>query len=244
MGWRWIFWFLTIITTVCLLLVIAILPETCKNIVGNGSLPPPVRIRLPIPFRSNFMRPWRNQNTDARITRRQRFPNPLKSLKVLLRKDNAVVIFSCGFMYAVYACNIASLSTLCIEIYHLNEWQAGIIYLPFGVGGMVSTLFSGWLLDTAYRKARTKCGLPTDKVRGDDLKDFAIERARLEVMWLPMIVTGICTVGYGWSLQNEVVRMLRSPFLPLFNGVNPASCGSSITAVHHWFSATNKFQRE
>lgn len=81
-----------------------------------------------------------------------------------------------------YGSITASLSTLFIEIYGLSEWQAGLIYLPFALGGTASTLFSGHLLDTAYCKARTKRGLPTDRIRGDDLDSFPIEKARLNVM--------------------------------------------------------------
>ena len=108
-------------------------------------------------------------------------PNPLISLKILLRKDNAVVLLAYGLMYAVYACVIATLSTLYIEIYGLNEWQAGLIYIPFGLGGTVSTFFSGSLLDSAHRNARTKRGLSTDKVKGDDLDNFPVVKARLSV---------------------------------------------------------------
>lgn len=100
----------------------------------------------------------------------------------------------------------ASLSTLFIEIYGLSEWQAGLIYIPFALGGTTSTLFSGHLLDTAYRKARTKCGLPTNRIKGDDLDNFPIEKARLKVMWVPMLLVILCTVAYGWVLQYEQVR--------------------------------------
>jgi hypothetical protein len=121
------------------------------------------------------------------------------------RKDNAIVLLSLGLMYAVYTCLIASLSTLCIQIYLLNEWQAGLIYLPFGLGGTVSTFFSGALLDGAYRKARTKRGLSTDSVRGDDLDNFPIEQARLNVMWIPMLATALANVAYGWVLHFKLV---------------------------------------
>ncbi len=140
-------------------------------------------------------------------------PNPLKSLKILLRKDNAVVLLAQGLMYAVYACDIATLSTLYIEIYGLNEWQAGLIYLPFGLGGTVSTFFSGAMLDTAYRNARTKRGLSTDRVKGDDLDNFPIEKARLSVMWIPMLATALSIIAYGWVLNYKQVcipiRLLR-----------------------------------
>jgi hypothetical protein len=160
------------------------------------------------------MQPWKDSNTNFSnpTARKRRIPNPLHSLKILLRKDNAIVVLANGLMYTVYACNIATLSTLCIEIYELNEWQAGLIYLPFGLGGTVSTFLSGWLLDNTYRNSRTRMGLSTDKVRGDDLDDFPIEKARLRVMWFPMVVIGVCVVGYGWVLDRKEV-CLRFPTL-------------------------------
>jgi MFS family permease len=103
----------------------------------------------------------------------------------------------------------ASLSTLFIEIYGLNEWEAGLIYLPFALGGTASTLFSGHLLDKAYRKARTKRRLMTDRINGDDLDNFPIEKARLSVMWIPMLLITLCTVAYGWVLQYKQVFTLE-----------------------------------
>ncbi|KAL8643679.1 MAG: hypothetical protein Q9226_008192 [Calogaya cf. arnoldii] len=47
-GWRWIFWFLSIVSGLCLLLIILTLPETARNIVGNGSIVPSPLYRLPI----------------------------------------------------------------------------------------------------------------------------------------------------------------------------------------------------
>lgn len=133
-------------------------------------------------------------------------PNPLKSLVILGRRDNAVIILACGLPYAVYTCINASLSTLFIDIYGLNQWQAGIIYLPFGVGGTVSTFFSGPLLNAAYRNARAKRGLSTDKAGGDDLDNFVIEKARLVVVWVPMLLTACSVVAFGWFLHYHQVN--------------------------------------
>lgn len=94
-----------------------------------------------------------------------------------------------------------------IERYGLTEWQAGLIYLPFALGGTASTFFSGYLLDTAYSKARSARGLSTDRIKGDDLDDFPIEKARLNVMWVPMLVIFLCTVAYGWVLHYKQVCM-------------------------------------
>ncbi len=84
--------------------------------------------------------------------------------------------------------------------------QAGLIYLPFGLGGTASTFFVGRLLDGAYRRARTMQGLPTDKAVGDDLDDFPIEKARLSVIWIPLLVTAASVVALGWVLHYGKVR--------------------------------------
>lgn len=48
-------------------------------------------------------------------------------------------------------------------------------------------------------------GLPTDRIKGDDLDSFPIEKARLNVMWIPMLVITLCTVVYGWVMQYKQV---------------------------------------
>lgn len=199
-GWTWIFWFLCIAAGLCLAFMAFMLPETSRGIVGNGSIAPPKYLRLP---HEVAMCHWKRDRVSLDCKRK--IPNPLKSLKILFRKDNATIITACGLTYVVYTCINASLSILFIRIYHLNQWQAGLVYLPFGVGGTVSTFFSGALLNAAYRNARTELGLLTDNAGGDDLDTFPIEKARLRVMWIPMVVTIGSVVIYGWALHYSRV---------------------------------------
>lgn len=100
-GWSWIFWFLAIVTCSCFVLVILFLPETSRNIVDNGSLAPPAILRLPVPF-SNFMHHYTHDKGELEPMR-SRMPNPMRSLKTLFRKDNAVVVLAMGLHYAVYS---------------------------------------------------------------------------------------------------------------------------------------------
>jgi len=147
--------------------------------VGNGSIRP-TKPLLPPPL---IMRHW--NTSDSELPRAWRMPNPLKSLMILRRLDNAIIILACRLLYVVHTYVNASLSTLFVDVYHLNQFQAGIIYLPFGVGGAVSTFVSGRLLNQAWRKARTAQGLPTDKVAGDDLNSFPVEKNRLRSFGYP-----------------------------------------------------------
>lgn len=176
--------------------MIFLLPETSRNIVGDGSIRPPKHLRLPV---TTLMCHW--NDSDVVADHQWRMPNPLKSLTILARRDNAIVILACGILYIIYTCINTSLSVLFIDIYKLNQWQAGLIYLPFGIGGTVSTFFSGPLLNKAYRNARTKQGLPTDTGVGDDLDNFSVEKARLGIVWTPMLVTACSVVAFGWVLQ-------------------------------------------
>lgn len=158
---------------------------------------------------------WKKSNDEVVLaaSHNRRMPNPLRSSTILTRRDNIIIILACGTLYAVYTCLNTSLSILFIDIYTLNQWQAGLIYLPFGIGGTVSTFFSGPLLDRAYRNARTKQGLSTDKVSGDDLDSFAIEKARLGVVWIPMLVTVCLVVAFGWVLHYR--RHIAIPLFPV-----------------------------
>lgn len=225
-DWTWIFWFLCIAAGSCLSIMVFFLPETSRNIVGNGSIQPPKLLRLPV---SRLMCHWKD--SDIVADHKWRVPNPLKSLAILARRDNTVIIIACGILYVNYTCINTSLSVLFIEIYQLNQWQAGLIYLPFGIGGIVSTFFSGPLLNKAYRNARTKQGLPTDKAVGDDLDNFSVEKARLSVIWTPMLVTTCSVVAFGWVLHYHQVSIshtssiarLTQPSILLFHSASSSS---------------------
>lgn len=141
-GWRWIFWFLCIVSGVCLLLIIVTLPETARNLVGNGSIAPSSLYRLPIP---QIMGRSQTNGTESEVARQPGWhvPNPMACLKVLSRKDTFTVVTAGGIIYMAYSCMQASLSTLCIDIYGLGQLEAGLIYLPFGFGSIATTCVSG-----------------------------------------------------------------------------------------------------
>ena len=117
----------------CLLAIIFAFPETSRKLVGNGSIEAIGINRLP------FTQVYGNVGLEqARIApsfgRKLRLKDLLACIRCLLRKDTAIVVFAMGILYAIYSCLQASLSSLFIGLYDLNELQAGLIYLPFGVG--------------------------------------------------------------------------------------------------------------
>jgi MFS family permease len=182
------------------------LPETARGVVGNGSLEPPQFSRLP---HTTCMRPRKSvlPTPSDRAKPRRSFPNPLNSLKLLSGKDNGVVAFAGAFLYITFCCLPASLSALFIQVYHLDQLQSGLIYLPFGFGCTLAAILSGKLIDRDYRKTAESHNLPIDRVRGDDLT-FPVEQARLRSVFLPLVVSVVSVIGFGWALDRHAVGVI------------------------------------
>ena len=68
----------------------------------------------------------------------------------------------------------------------------------------------GKIIDRDYQKTATSAGIPIDRVRGDVISEFPIERARLRSIWHFIAISTACTIGYGWALQSTAVTMLLS----------------------------------
>lgn len=146
LGWSYIFWFLCGLSGLCLLTITLSLPETARCIDGNGS----------ISARGIIYKQWlpilrhvavRNP-AEVPQERRQplrRLPNSIRSLRILLEKDSAIILFCNGIFYATYCCLQASLSSLFIALYDYGELQAGLVYIPFGVGCLIASLLLGLL---------------------------------------------------------------------------------------------------
>ena len=223
-SWRWIFWFLSILSGFCLLLLLAFLPETARQIVGNGSIHPAGINKCLLPGlrepNEAFMSPSEKPQISLSLL------NPLGCLRIVFHKDTALVLFANAVFYMNYSCMQASLSPLLMSIYGLNALQVGLTYLPYGiacgiasyvVGNSLSNKFcfkSPWLkrsagkiIDHDYRKTADRAGITIDRAKGDDLAKFPIEKARLRSIWYFIAISTTCTIGYGWTLQSRTVRI-------------------------------------
>lgn len=62
-----------------------------------------------------------------------------------------------------------------------------------------------------YRRTAKDHEFAIDNVGGDDLTHFPIEKARYRSIWCPVLISGACIVGYGWSLH---IHTASAFFLP------------------------------
>ncbi|KAK3306436.1 major facilitator superfamily domain-containing protein [Chaetomium strumarium] len=214
LGWRAIFWFCLIYAAAWLVPYTLAVPETCRKVVGNGSIPARGWNMTMLDFFRCRGTPQHAVATDRAAKRQLRFPNPLHALMLVFEKELAVLLFYNTMIYLVFILIAATLSTEFADIYHLTDLQIGLCYLPYGLGCCVAAISQGYILDSNYRRTARKIGFTIDYKRGDDLREFPIEKARLMSVY-PMLSTGIAAViCYGWVLHAET--NLAGPLVLLF----------------------------
>ncbi|KAI9804550.1 MAG: hypothetical protein M1825_001450 [Sarcosagium campestre] len=255
LGWRWIFWFLLIFGLVYIIPYAIFCPETGRNVVGNGSIPPQglnmsllhyLRVRKmkrhPLGRTTSWQQAVLVQSELAK-KRKWKWPNPLRSLSMVLEKDVGIILFCNAIIYTAFYTIITSLPVLVKDIYNFNELQIGLCFMqvflqginaekstdsiprPFGVACCIGSICVGYLLDWNYRRTARNLNLPIDRKRGESLKDFPIEKARIQVM-APGFTIGVATtICWGWVLHEET--SLAVPMVLLFIiGATLGSCFS------------------
>ncbi|KAI1383671.1 MFS general substrate transporter [Hypoxylon trugodes] len=216
LGWPSIFWFLCIVSIVWMVPYILAVPETGRKVVGNGSIPPRGWNMTLLDY-LRFRRQARNRPS-SHTQQKLRFPNPFHTLAVIGNKDMAMVLFYNATLYIGFMLITSTLSSQFAEIYHYNEIQLGLCYLPIGGATTISSICMGYMIDWNYRRIAKKLGVNIDKKRGNELKGFPIERARLQLVY-PLVFIGTAAyIGYGWSLYYEThiaVPLVLSFFIGL-----------------------------
>ena len=239
-SWRWIFWFLAITSGLHLLLIILLLPETSRKVVGNGSRPPDSLL-----YRCGYhqlleRRRFQDHGTSqARPSVRP--PNPLSCLGALKQRGTFIVIIVGSIQSCVFNSIAGSLSSQLIHVYSLNNLEAGLVYIPSGIGGALAAYFTGILLDRDYSLVARRHPLHTNLSGCSNLPDFPIERARLRSVFYFLAINTIATTAYGWLLAAKI--HLAVPLIMLFlTGASSAAifvaCGTLITDLNANKSST------
>ena len=138
LGWRWLFWFLTILAVVFLIPLVVTFPETGRNVVGNGSIPPPgwnmsflnyLEVRRTEKSNTFNRAQSRQDKKAAQVAlssrRKLRWPNPLKTVHIIFEKDVGMLLLYNSLIYTAFYDVTASLPSLFAEIYSFNELQIG-----------------------------------------------------------------------------------------------------------------------
>ena len=220
LGWPWIFWILTILSVVVFLLLLLFLPETCRKVVGDGSItPPPLNLSLTdIVRQKNRIKAGRTadaaQLESVRKNYHLSFPNPLSTLVIAADKEAALILFCGGLIVSLLYATTTGIPSLFGRIYGFGELKLGLVYIPFGGGSIISAFTTGKMIDLNYRRHAKANGFPLSRNRYQDLTNFPIEKARLEIS-LPLLYFAVVgLIGYGWVLDAQT--NLAGPLILLF----------------------------
>ncbi|KAI0976883.1 major facilitator superfamily domain-containing protein [Xylaria arbuscula] len=216
LGWRNIFWFLAITGGINLFILFALFPETCRRIVGNGSILPP---------KSNqtFLQLFQNRRSkdrpheletgttpvaipvpDGEIPKVNAWARFLSAITLLFEKELFLLSAYGGLLFAgLYAVGTAAPS-LFANYYGYNGLTIGLLYLPLAAGSVVAVILVGKALNWNFQRHAKRLDITITKGRHMDLSAFPIEKARIEVLIPPFILSVIVITAWGWTVENQV----------------------------------------
>ncbi|TFB03507.1 Quinidine resistance protein 1 [Trichoderma ghanense] len=200
LQWPSIFWFCAIFVAVWLVPWVVTVPEMCRNVVGNGSIPPQSWNVTVIEF---FKRRKRGEKPQHGPKRKLRFPNPLGTLVITFDKQMSQILLIAAIIYCNFILVAATLSPLFTEIYHYNELEVGLCFLPYGLGCCLTVVLQGYVVDWNYRRIAKKLGVDASHGRRNEIGDFPIESARIQPIYPSLLAGAAAVTGYGWALQAE-----------------------------------------
>lgn len=210
LGWRSIFWFLTIASGVFLLPLLLFLPETARNVVGDGSSPAQSWNRPFIYYlhKGNAARQLsskesldhpENSDSPKKIEHQVRFPNPLKPLALVFHVNSIVVLLITGIIMGGNMTVLSSITEIYTAEYGLDELEIGLCYITLGTGSIVASVVTGRLLDWNYRRMAAKRATAAGYQSYGEPVPF--EKAR-SMVTIPLVILGSVTVlAFGWVLK-------------------------------------------
>lgn len=225
---QWAFWALAIAGFVLFAGVLGLLPETARSVVGNGkrrrglgwwekSLWSLMKQLLTVRTKrqeDNINDTTKDPGQESHIEnhcdadelilgRRFRIRNPLACLKIIFHYDTFLTLWIHGSFYTVDYSMVTAIPDIYKNIYHFNELQIGLSYLPRGVGIISGGYFVGKMMDYNYKVTAKDIDWTVDEVSGDDLRHFPIERARSRGSYCLLLISTATLIGYGWAITKH-----------------------------------------
>ncbi|KAJ5834122.1 MFS general substrate transporter [Penicillium robsamsonii] len=216
LGWRSVFWFLAIFAGVTLLLVLVFLRESCRAVVGDGSVSPQRWNRALV----DWLHPLEycpESPPRPPLTWRR---GVLDTIRLLGSWQTGLLVGSQAVLFCGSMAIFASIPLLFQRQYGFQIWEIGLVYVPYAAGGFAAR----WIVSplTAKNTQRYRRHIGAEVI---DPREFPFERVRLEVI-LPLVYLAcVWVIVYGWLMQRDV--HVAGPLVVLFFTGN-ATTGASI----------------
>lgn len=226
LGWRWIFWFLTILAGAFMIIYALFMPETCRNIVGDGSLRPHKAYRPLWQLGEEALADRRhsrkraNQGSDSgnnkdltlrptisRVSTKHslhvRRLNPFKSLTILFDKEMFLLLMYSSIIFAGFYAVATAMPSQLAANYGFNDLKVGLMFLPLGGGSIFAAAILGRLINWNYKRHCRRLGVPFERSKQQNLAGFPIEKARLEIGLPLLALSSAVLMGWGWAMQYK-----------------------------------------
>ncbi|KAI7870105.1 major facilitator superfamily domain-containing protein [Mucor mucedo] len=204
LGWRWIFWVLSMLVTPLWFAIVLFLPETLRALVGDGS---GYANPTPLQYWRRERKIASKQLEDIEKPPRSRFlvlPNPFQSWVYLKERVVLIILLYNSLQYAGLYCVITSVTDLFSNAYGINEVQVGLCFLSNGVGASLGSYTSGRILDWRFKTIAKSLGIDEKNANSNIPEDFPIKEARMGITWIWGIAFNVAMIAYGWSLFYKI----------------------------------------
>lgn len=222
LGWRAIFWFLTIYSGVFLIFLVLLLPETLRSIVANGGqIPSSLIARHPlVAYQKTTKVKWSPEGGLAHPAE-VKHVDLTGPLRILVRKHAAPIIIFLAVYYAVWQMSITAMSSLFEEGYGLGQTQIGLTFIANGVGSIIGTLITGKILDMDYRRVKGSYEIRSTQTDVDPpvsspSDDFPLEKARLRLVPIFSFIQCLSVLLFGWTIQYPEQVHIAVPIISTF----------------------------
>ncbi|KAF0322283.1 major facilitator superfamily transporter [Colletotrichum asianum] len=206
LGFRSIFVFLLILSSVVTIVIIVFLPETMRSIAGNGSLrlggvyQPLIRlVTKELDYLEDPEEPLPRKKVTAATF--------LEPLRLLVQRDILINLIFGGVVYTIWSMVTSSTTGLFKQLFNLNELQIGLAFLPNGFGTIIGSAIAGKLMTRDYKAIEEAYKASHNMEKSEKLTaknmpaDFPIERARLRRLPWVVVIFIASTGAYGVSLN-------------------------------------------
>ncbi|KXN88757.1 Quinidine resistance protein 1 [Leucoagaricus sp. SymC.cos] len=212
LGWRSIFWFLVIAASLCLLIIIMIMPETLLSVRSKQTKLAKILYTPLVPVVGRKKKGTLPEEIPE--VPKKPFQNPLK---LFVKFDIVLLLLANALICAVFYGIIASISSLFDEVYGLDTTRIGLCFLAIGGGMGIGSSANGKLMDMWYEREKKRFieRMSKDSEKQVDpktlprLPEFPLEKAlftpeaRLGFVPVLIVLLAASTAGYGWAIEKR-----------------------------------------
>lgn len=199
LGWRWVFWIITIISGTITVIFFIFAVETYAPVILEHKTR-----RLRKATGNDRLR----SKLDAGLSPADYFKRGiLRPFKMLLFSPICIICgLYVGLSYAYLYLMFTSLTPLFMRIYHFNTVNSGLTFLGLGIGSMIGVIYFSISSDRNMKKMAAKAQTSSDEETGPTEQqpvvmkpEYRLPPLRVGAIFLP---AGLFI--YGWTAEYKV----------------------------------------